>query len=110
MIAAAAYLWKRRRKTEGGKIAATRLALVFLYPIIAGGSLGKIWLGYLAILLLSAPIPSLMFVNWGHQKLEPHGGIPAITKNIYNNIYGRLGRKSATTLTHETTGGHAATR
>ena len=33
-----------------------------------------------------------MFVNWGHQKLEPHGGIPAIIKNTYNNIYGRLGR------------------
>ena len=71
MIAAAAYLWKRRRKTEGGKIVVMLFALVFLYPIIAGGSLGKIWLGYLAILLLSAPIPSLMFVNWGHQNRNP---------------------------------------
>ena len=92
MIAAAAYLWKRRRKTEGVKTAATRFALVALYAIIAGGSLEKIWLGYLATLLLSAPIPSLMFVNWGHQKPEPHGGIPAITKNIYNQINGRRGR------------------
>ena len=92
MTAAAAYLWKRRRKTEGAKIAVMLFALVFLYPIIAGGSLENIWLGYLATLLLSAPIPALMFVNWGHQKLEPHGGIPAIIKNTYNNIYGRLGR------------------
>ena len=43
-------------------------ALVFLYPILAGGSMEKIWLGYLATLLLSAPIPALMFVNWGHPK------------------------------------------
>ena len=92
MIATIAYLWKRRRKTEGAKTAVMLFALVFLYPIIAGGSLEKIWLGYLATLLLSAPIPSLMFVNWGHQKLEPYGGIPAITKNIYNQINGRLGR------------------
>ena len=27
----------------------------------------KIWLGYLATLLLSAPIPSRRFLNWGHQ-------------------------------------------
>ena len=67
MTAAAAYLWKRRRKTEGGKTAVMLFALVFLYPIIAGGSLEKIWLVYLATLLLSAPIPSLMFVNWEHQ-------------------------------------------
>ena len=52
----------------------------------------KIRLGYLTTLLLSAPIPSRRFVNWGHQKLEPHGGIPAITKNIYNQINGRLSR------------------
>ena len=67
MTAAAAYLWKRRRKTEGGKTAVMLFALVFLYPIIAGGSLEKIWLGYLATLLLSAPIPSRMFVNYAHQ-------------------------------------------
>ena len=92
MIAAAAYLWKRRRKTEGAKAAVMLFALVFLYAIIVGGSLEKIWLGYLATLLLSAPIPALMFVSWGRQELEPHGGIPAIIKNTYNNIYGRLGR------------------
>ena len=67
MIATIAYLWKRRRKTEGGKIAVMLFALVALYPIIAGGSLEKIWLGYLATLLLSAPIPSRMFVNYAHQ-------------------------------------------
>ena len=67
MTAAAAYLWKRRRKTEGGKTAVLLFALVFLYPILAGGSLEKIWLGYLATLLLSAPIPSRMFVNYAHQ-------------------------------------------
>ena len=92
MTAAAAYLWKRRRKTGGGKIAVMLFALVLLHAIIAGGSLEKIWLGYFTTLLLSAPIPALMFVNWGHQKPEPHGGIPAIIKNTYNNIYGRLGR------------------
>ena len=32
MIAAAAYLWKRRRKTEGVKTAVTLFALVALYP------------------------------------------------------------------------------
>ena len=58
IAAAAAYLWKRWRKTEGAKTAVMLFALVFLYPIIAGGSLEKIWLGYLATLLLSAPIPS----------------------------------------------------
>ncbi len=42
-------------------------ALVFLYPILAGGSMEKIWLGYLATLLLSAPMPSRMFVNYAHQ-------------------------------------------
>ena len=67
MIATIAYLWKRWRKTEGGKIAVMLFALVALYPIIAGGSLEKIWLGYLATLLLSAPIPSRMFVNYAHQ-------------------------------------------
>ena len=67
MIATIAYLWKRRRKTEGGKTAVMLFALVALYPIIAGGSLEKIWLGYLATLLLSAPIPSRMFVNYAHQ-------------------------------------------
>ena len=39
MIATIAYLWKRRRKTEGGKTAVMLFALVFLYPILAGGSL-----------------------------------------------------------------------
>ena len=67
MIATIAYLWKRWRKTEGVKTAVMLFALVFLYAIIAGGSLEKIWLGYLTTLLLSAPIPSRRFVNWGHQ-------------------------------------------
>ena len=67
MTAAAAYLWKRWRKTEGAKTAVMLFALVALYAIIAGGSMEKIWLGYLATLLLSAPIPSRRFVNWGHQ-------------------------------------------
>ena len=67
MIAAAAYLWKRWRKKEGAEAAVTLFALVALYPILAGGSMEKIWLGYLATLLLSAPIPSRMFVNYAHQ-------------------------------------------
>ena len=67
MIAATAYLWKRWRKKEAVKTAATLFALVALYPIIAGGSMEKIWLGYLATLLLSAPMPSRMFVNYAHQ-------------------------------------------
>ena len=67
MIATIAYLWKRWRKTEGVKTAVMLFALVFLYAIIAGGSMEKIWLGYLTTLLLSAPIPSRRFLNWGHQ-------------------------------------------
>ena len=67
MIAAAAYLWKRWRQKEGAEAAVTLFALVFLYPILAGGSMEKIWLGYLTTLLLSAPIPALMFVNYAHQ-------------------------------------------
>ena len=67
MIAAAAYLWKRWRKKEAVKTAVTLFALVALYPILAGGSMEKIWLGYLTTLLLSAPIPSRMFVNYAHQ-------------------------------------------
>ena len=67
MIAAAAYLWKRWRKKEAVKTAVTLSALVALYPILAGGSMEKIWLGYLTTLLLSAPIPALMFVNYAHQ-------------------------------------------
>ena len=67
MIAAAAYLWKRWRQKEGVKTAVTLSALVALYPILAGGSMKKIWLGYLTTLLLSAPIPALMFVNYAHQ-------------------------------------------
>ena len=67
MIAAAAYLWKRRRKKEAVKTAVTLFALVALYPILAGGSMEKIWLGYLTTLLLSAPIPSRRFVNYAHQ-------------------------------------------
>ena len=34
MTAAAAYLWKRRRQTEGGKTAVMLFALVALYPVI----------------------------------------------------------------------------
>ena len=49
------------------KTAVTLSALVALYPIMAGGSMKKIWLGYLTTLLLSAPIPALMFVNYAHQ-------------------------------------------
>ena len=67
MIAAAAYLWKRWRQKEAVKTAVTLSALVALYPILAGGSMKKIWLGYLTTLLLSAPIPALMFVNYAHQ-------------------------------------------
>ena len=67
MIAAAAYLWKRWRKKEAVKTAVTLFALVALYPILAGGLMEKIWLGYLTTLLLSAPIPSRMFVNYAHQ-------------------------------------------
>ena len=92
MVTAAVYLWKRWRNTQGTKTSITLFTLVLLYPIIASGSLEHIWLGYLVTLLLTAPIPTLMFINWGHQKLEPHGGIQAVIKNTYNNIYGRLGR------------------
>ena len=67
MIAAAAYLWKRWRQKEGAEAAVMLFALVFLYPILAGGSMEKIWLGYLTTLLLSAPIPSRMFINYAHQ-------------------------------------------
>ena len=67
MIAAAAYLWQRWRQKEGAEAAVMLFALVFLYPILAGGSMEKIWLGYLATLLLSAPIPSRRFVNYAHQ-------------------------------------------
>ena len=67
MIAAAAYLWKRWRQKEGAEAAVMLFALVALYPILAGGSMEKIWLGYLTTLLLSAPIPSRMFVNYAHQ-------------------------------------------
>ena len=56
MVAAAAYLWKRWRGTQSTKTAATLFTIVALYPIIAGSSLEKIWLGYLATLLLSAPV------------------------------------------------------
>ena len=92
MTVAAAYLWKRRRKTEGGKIAVMLFALVLSIPHhsrrVAGENLAGIPRHPAAVRTNSA----LMFVNWGHQKLEPHGGIPAIIKNTYNNIYGRLGR------------------
>ena len=92
MVSAAMYLWKRWRKKQGTKTTVTLFTLVLLYPIIASGSLEHIWLGYLTTLLLTAPIPTLMFINWGHQKLEPHGGIQAVIKNTYNNISDRLGR------------------
>ena len=92
MVTAAVYLWKRWRKTEGTKTSVTLFTLVLLYPIIAGGSLEHIWLGYLTTLLLTAPIPTLMFINWTHQKMEPHGGIQTVIKNIYNQINGRLSR------------------
>ena len=92
MIAAAVYLWHRWRNKAAVKTALTLFALVALYPILAAGSIERIWLGYLTTLLLSAPIPTLMFVNWTHQKLEPHGGITAAAKKIYNQINSRLSR------------------
>ena len=102
MIAAAAYLWKRRRQTEGAEAAVMLFALVFLYAIIAGGSLEKIWLGYLATLLLSAPIPALMFVNWGHPKTGTTRRHPSHhQEHLQQHLRpARPDRKSATTLTH----------
>ena len=102
MIAAAAYLWKRRRQKEGAKAAVMLFALVFLYPILVGGSMEKIWLGYLATLLLSAPIPALMFVQLG----TPKTGTPR-RHSIHHQEHlqqhlrpARPDRKSATTPTH----------
>ena len=81
------------QNTQGAKTAVMLFALVLLYPILAGGSLvDKSGWDTSPPCCCPHQFPTLMFVNWGHQKLEPHGGIPAIIKNTYNNIYGRLGR------------------
>ena len=102
MTAAAAYLWKRRRKTEGGKTAVMLFALVFLYPIIAGGSLENIWLGYLATLLLSAPIPALHVRQLGTPKTGTTRRHPSHHKEHLqpDQRPARPDWKSATTLTH----------
>ena len=90
MVIAALYLWKRWRHSEAVKTSITLFTIVVIYPIIAGGSIEKIWLGYLVTLLLCAPIPTLIFVNWSHNKLVPHGGFQAVSKRIYGNISGRV--------------------
>ena len=110
MIAATAYLWKRWRKTAGAKTAVTLFALVVLYPIIAGSSLENIWLGYLATLLLSAPIPALMFVNWGHPKTGTIRRHPSHHKEHLqpDQRPSKPDWKRATTLIQETTGGRQA--
>ena len=93
IMAAAGYLWKRWRKTEGAKAAAMRFALVALYAIIAGGSPEQIWLGYLTTLLRSAPIPSFRFVNYAHRKLKRHGGRRSPARGIGKHPSG--GQESA---------------
>ena len=94
MVAGAAYLWLRWSGTQGAKTAITLFALVVLYPVIANVSLEKVWLGYLTTLLLSAPIPSLMFVDWIHRKPELRERIQSIPRNIHNRINAQLGRSS----------------
>ena len=107
MVTAAVYLWKRWRNTQGTKTSITLFTLVLLYPIIASGSLEHIWLGYLVTLLLTAPIPTLMFINWGHQKLEPtRRNTSRHQEHLQQYLRpARPEQKSATTLTNHTTGG-----
>ena len=97
LVASGVYLWKRWRKMQGVKTAITRFAVVALYPILAAGSLEKIGLGYLTTLLLCAPVPALMFVNFAHRKLEPRGGIQAVARSIYSRVNRRDGRLNRTT-------------
>ena len=67
MIAAAAYPVETMAQKRSSENRGNAVRVGSSVPILAGGSMEKIWLGYLTTLLLSAPIPSRMFVNYAHQ-------------------------------------------
>ena len=95
ILAAAFYMWRRCYNHTAVQTSLTLFAIVVLFPILAGGAIEKIWLGYVATLLLCAPTPTLMFVNWAHRKLEPHGGLKATTAKLYGKIHARMARPAA---------------
>ena len=97
MTVAAYYLLHRWYGHVAVKTSVTMFAMVALYPIIAAGAIEKIWLGYAATLLLCAPTQTIMFVDWAHQKLEPHGGLHAVIAKIYGFARTRIHPPSGNT-------------
>ena len=89
---AAIYMWKRCNNQTAIRTIVTMFIIMAIFPIIAGGAIENIWLGYLATLLLCAPTPTLLFTNWAHRKLAPHGGLKAAATKLYSQINSRLGR------------------
>ena len=92
---AAFYMWRRCFNKTAVRTSTTLFFTVALFPLLAGGAIGKVWLGYFATLLLCAPTPTLTFVNWAHRKLEPHGGLKAVTNRLYDKISARFSRPAA---------------
>ena len=94
MVASAIYLVKRWRGHVAIKVSITMFALVAIYPILATGAIEKVWLGYIATLLLCAPTPAVKFVDWTHRKLKPHGSLRSACNSIYGATRAKITRPS----------------
>lgn len=92
MVLAAFYLWKRWIGQQAVRTIVTLFCVAVMFPLLGAGSIEKIWFGYIVTLLLCAPKPTLMFVDWAHRRLEPHGGLHAAISNIYRHLSGRLNK------------------
>ena len=92
IVMAAIYMWQRCNNRVAVRTASTMFIIMILFPILAGGSIERVWLGYITTLLLCAPTPTLMFVNWAHRKLEPSGGLKTFSAKLYGKISARLSR------------------
>ena len=92
MVVAALYLWKRWIGHQAARTIVTLFWVTVMFPLLGTGSIEKIWFGYIVTLLLCAPMPTLMFVDWTHRKLRPYGGFRSVIRNAYVHLSRRLNK------------------
>ena len=86
MVIAAVLLFKKLRDRQATTTSVVMFTATAAYPLIAGGSIEHVGFGYVVTLLLTAPIATLLFINWTHRKLAAHGGAAAVWANVKQRI------------------------
>ena len=88
MVASAVFLWKKWYSHQGAKTAITLFVMLAAFPLLASGAMEKVWLGYGVTLLLCAPLPALIALNWGTRYANHPKG-----RSLINHVRQRLTRQ-----------------